>query len=113
MKLEQMKTIAKTVEELSEDYVDLLQSVKGTAKDLEATRELWRDGKKSRLIKLGLALIICPEPTPISETVGSCLVAAGAVQKAIKNRAIYVGDVYKAFQHAIRDVRTLREELRL
>jgi len=77
MKTDEVKTIVNTVKEMNESYVDLIQSVKGMIKEAKSTkqlwRELWRDGNEPRLIKLGLTLIVFPEPTPISETVGTCL----------------------------------------
>ncbi len=111
MKTEEMKTKVKTLKEMNESYVELIQDVRGTIKEVKATKQLWKDGNKSRLIKLGLALIVFPEPTPISETVGSFLVAAGMVQKGIKNRAIYVDDVHKTLQNTLKEIRSAKETI--
>lgn len=107
MKTDELKTIVNALNELSESYADLMQTMKGTVKEVKATKQLWRDKNKSKLVKLGLALIVFPEPTPISETVGSILVAAGTVQQGIRNRAIYVDDVPKAFQKTLKEIRDL------
>ena len=104
MKPEQAKTAAKALNELNESYVDLLGAIKGTADTAEATKKLWRGGNNSRLMKIGVALIMFPEPTPISETVGACFVAAGAVQRGIQNRAIYLEDITKTFKNTLKDV---------
>ena len=53
---------------------------------------------------MGIALIVFPEPTPISEIVGGSLVAAGAVKKGIQNRAAFVEDIGKDFKKALRDL---------
>jgi hypothetical protein len=113
MKLKQAKTASKALNELSESYIDLLGAVKSTANTAEATKKLWREGNKSRLIKIGVSLIVFPEPTPISETVGACLVAAGAVQKGIKNRAIYLEDITKTFKSTLHDVLETSHNLRV
>jgi len=113
MKTNEVKTIVNTVKEMNESYVDLLQSVKGMIKEAKSTRQLWRDGNEPRLIKIGLTFIVFPEPTPISETVGTCLLAAGVVQKGIRSRAIYVEDVYKTFQDVFKDLRTTKYDLRI
>jgi len=113
MKPDEMKTVADALKELNESYADILQAVKGTVKEVKTTRQLWRDGNKSRLIKLGLALIVFPEPTPISETIGTLLVAAGAVQEGVRRRQIYVEDVYKTFQSTFKDVWTTKDSLRI
>lgn len=94
--------------ELSEGYSDLLGAVRGTVKELKATRKLWKDGNQSRLIKIGLALIVFPEPTPISETVGACFVAAGAIQHGIRSQTIYIEDIHKVFHKTLKELLTIR-----
>jgi len=113
MKTNELKTMINTVKEMNESYVDLLQSVKGMIEEAKSTRQLWRDGNEPRLIKIGLTFIVFPEPTPISETIGTCLVVAGAVQKGIRSRAIYVEDVYKTFQDVFKDLWTTKYNLRI
>ncbi len=108
MKAEETKNVAGALNELSASYSELLRAMTGTAKELETAKKLWNDGNKSRLIKIGLALIVLPEPTPISETVGACFVAAGLVQKGIRTRTIYIEDVYKTFQNTLKEVMTAK-----
>jgi hypothetical protein len=111
MKTEEIKTATKALNELNGSYSELFGALKGTARDVEATKKLWRAGNDSRLIKIGVALIIFPEPTPISECVGACFVAAGAVQKGIQNRAIFLEDVTKTFKNTLKDVWTIKHSL--
>ena len=113
MKPEQAKTAAKALNELNESYVDLLGAIKGTADTAEATKKLWRGGNNSRLIKIGVALVVFPEPTPISETIGACFIAAGAVQKGIQNRAIYLEDITKTFKNTLKDVLETRNSMQI
>ncbi len=103
MKTEEMKIAVSALNELSESYCDMLNTMNGAVKELRTTKKLWKNGNESRLIKLGLALIVFPEPTPISETVGACCIAAGVIQKGIRSRAIYVEDVAKTFQHVFKE----------
>ncbi len=111
MKKEEAKATVTAVNELSESYADLIQAMKETTREAKATRQLWRDGNKSRLIKLGLALIVFPEPTPISETIGSFLVAAGAVQMGIRKRSLYVDDIYKTFTNTLKEMRNIKHNV--
>jgi hypothetical protein len=113
MKLEQAKNATQALNELSESYIDLIGAVKGTANAAEATKKLWREGNKSRLIKIGVSLIVFPEPTPISETIGACFIAAGAVQKGIQSRAIYLEDITKTFKNTLKDVLETSQHLRV
>jgi hypothetical protein len=113
MKTEEVKTATKSLKELNDSYVDLYGAMKGTSREAEATQKLWREGNKSKLIKIGIAFIVFPEPTPISATVGACFVAAGAVQKGIKNQAVYLEDVKKTFQNTLKDVWATRDSLKI
>lgn len=113
MKTEKIKTAATALNELNESSIDLLNAVKETTKEVKDIKKLWRDGNKSRLIKLGLTLIVFPEPTPISETVGVCFVAAGAIQKGIQSRTIYIEDINKTFQNILKEVWTTKHNLRI
>ncbi|RJS81136.1 hypothetical protein CW707_04185 [Candidatus Bathyarchaeota archaeon] len=108
---EEMKAVATAVKELNQGYVDTINSLKGAVKEAKTARQLWRNGNNSKLIKLGLTLIVFPEPTPISETIGSVLVAAGVVQKGIRSRTLYIEDVYKTFQNTLKEIRETRGNL--
>ena len=113
MKPEQVKTATKALKELNESYIDLFDAVKDTANAVGTTKKLWREGNKSRLIKIGISLIVFPEPTPISETIGACFIAAGAVQKGIQSRAIYIEDITKTFKNTLKDVLATNQSLRV
>jgi len=108
MKKEEMKPLVDAVNELGESYADLTQVLKGTTREAKATKQLWRNGKKSWLIKVGLALIAFPDPT-ISDVVGGLLVAAGVVQEGVKRQTLHVDDLYKTFQNTMRDLRSMKE----
>lgn len=108
MKIEEVKAMTDALSELSESYGDFVQTMKGTVKEVKTTKQLWRENNKSKLIKIGLALIVFPEPTPISETIGSVLVATGAVQQGIKQRSLFVDDIYKTFQSTLKEIRNTK-----
>ncbi|MEM4144426.1 MAG: hypothetical protein QW445_09865 [Candidatus Bathyarchaeia archaeon] len=113
MKLEQAKSTNKALKELSESYIDLINAVKSTANSAEATKKLWREGNKSRLIELGIALIVFPEPTPISEVIGAGFVAAGTIKKGIQNRSLYLEDVSKTFKNTMKAVLEMRNSVKI
>ncbi len=103
MKTDEIETLATTLKELNESYVDLLQAMTDTAKEVKETKKFWRKGGNSTLIKLGLALIAFPEPI-ISDIIGTSLVALGTIQEGIRRRTIYVEDVYKTFHETLKDI---------
>ncbi len=104
METDEIKAEVMAVNELIEDYSDLLSSLRGTIKETKTAQKLWRAGDKSRLIKLGIALIIFPEPTPISETIGSVLVAAGLFKSAMQRRTLYTEDIFKTLRCTVREI---------
>jgi hypothetical protein len=108
MKTDEIKAVVNAVNELSESYADLAQSMRATTCNVRTAKQLWRSGRKSVLIKVGLALIAFPDPT-ISDIVGSALVAAGVVQEGIRRRTLHVDDVYKTFQNTLRQIRTSKD----
>jgi len=109
--MERLKDTRKTLTELNETYIDLLRATNATAQNAHDAKQLWRAGYKSRLIKIGVALVMIPEPTPISPTVGAAFIAAGAVQKAIRNRSIFVEDVNKTLKSTMRQISAAKQEI--
>ncbi len=113
MAVDRAKATVDVVRDMSESYADFLHLMKGTSTEANAARKLWRGGNHSKLVKLGLALIVFPEPTPVSETVGMCLLAAGAVQKGIRDRTLYTEDLYKTFHNTLKNIMTTKNSLRI
>jgi hypothetical protein len=110
LKLEEAKAIANALNELNESYADFLQSLNGTIREVKASKKLWNGGNKPWLIKLGLALIVFPEPV-LSDILGSLLIAAGTVQEGIRRRALHVEDIPKTFQNVMRELRASEERV--
>ena len=113
MKREEAKQATKALTELAESYKDLYSGMKGTSREVAATKKLWREGNKSKLIKIGIALIIFPDPSPVGEIVGAGFLAAGAIQKGIQNKSLYVGDIKKTFESTLKEVCSTKHNLRI
>jgi hypothetical protein len=112
MKTSEVKTSVASISELADSYADLGSSLNGTIDEVKRTKKLWHSGNKSRLMKIGVALIVFPEPTPISETIGACFVAAGMVKKGIQNRSIFLEDVSRTFHDTVKEVVSIRQDCR-
>ena len=113
MGIEHAKTATKALEELYENKKELAYSMNDMGRQVAATQKLWREGNKSKLIKIGLALIVFPEPTPISEIVGAGFVAAGMIQKGIQNQSIFMEDIKKTFQSTLKEIIASRRDLQI
>lgn len=99
--------------EITQNLKDVYTALQQTRQNGMAVEKLWREGNRSKLIQIGMALIVFPEPTPLSETIGSSLVVAGFIQKAIKNRSIYMEDIPKSLTSAFREIYNQRANLKL
>ena len=110
MKPEELKNVVTMLRELGLSYEETLDAMKGVAKDSHFIGRLWKDGDKARLVKAGLALIAFPEPTPISETLGACVLSLGLIESKMKRSALHVEDVYTTFHGVIRNLQTIRRE---
>jgi hypothetical protein len=108
MKTEEFKALTQSVKEMSRDHIELANSIKAASSSTNATKNLWKNGHKSLLIKVGLALLVFPEPI-ISDALGTALLAAGAVQEGIKRQAVYVDDMPKAFNSAMKTLKNTKD----
>jgi hypothetical protein len=111
--LEKAKYTAKSLHALSECYAETYSTIRSTGKEAARAKKLWREGNKSSLIKIGVACVVFPEPTPISEMIGAGLIVAGAVQQGIKNRALFVGDIKKNLELTLRQLSCTQDSIRL
>jgi len=105
-----ISTIPKISNEMSESYTDFLRILKEAGGEVRTTKKLWKNGNKPWLIKLGLALIVFPEPV-ISDVLGSLLIAAGTIQEGLCRRAMHLEDIPETFQRIIRDLREVNEKV--
>lgn len=104
MKTRELKTVGTVLQELMLSYGENLEVAKGLAKDLRYTKSLRRDGDKSKLAKIGLALIAFPEPTLISDALGVFVLSLGIIQNKIKNSTLHIEDIYETFQDVNRNL---------
>jgi hypothetical protein len=107
----ELKTTVTVLQELGLSYQETLKVMKGFTENLRSTKSLWRDGDKSRLVKIGLTIIAIPEPTPISETLGGLILSLGLIQNKMKKSTLHIEDVYKTFQDVNRNLLRIRQEL--
>jgi hypothetical protein len=110
---EEAKVAVEAVVEANKERKRLVDTLKGNDCVASETKKVFREGHESKLIKLGVALIAFPEPTPVSEIVGAGCVAAGAVQKGIRNRAAFADDIGKEFKKAFKELSLAKDKIRI
>jgi len=65
--MERAKQTSKSIYELAQCYAETQKALKATARETAKTKKLWREGNKSNLIKIGMACIMFPDPSPVGE----------------------------------------------
>lgn len=113
MEAKKAKNAIKAIAEASEERRKLASTLKGKNFVVSDTRKLFREGNESKLMKLGVAFITFPDPTPITPIVGAGFVAAGAIQRGIKNRAMFAEDVGKDFKKALKELSRAKDQIRI
>lgn len=109
--MEKARLTVKSIHELTESYAELHKAIKTTAITTTKTKNLWREGNKSSLIKIGIACIVFPDPSPVTEIIGAGFLIAGAVQKGIQSRAGYLNDVKSGFEGTIKELNRTKYDL--
>ena len=110
-----MKTAKQTtmsLYELAESYAEVQKALKTTARESAKTKKLWREGNKSNLIKIGMACIMFPDPSPVGEIIGAGFLVAGAIQKGIQKRTLYISDLKKNLDSTLREINSTQCSLR-
>jgi hypothetical protein len=110
--MEKAKETSKAIYELSESCVELHKAVNSTTQTVTQAKKLWREGNKSNLIKIGMACIMFPDPSPVGEIVGAGFLIAGAVQKGVQKRTLYVSDLKKNIASIQKELQATQDCLR-
>jgi hypothetical protein len=109
--MERAKQTTKALYELTECYSELHRAIKSTGRETAKTKKLWREGNKSNLIKIGMACIMFPDPSPVGEIIGAGFLVAGAVQKGIQKRTLYVSDLKKNLESTLKELNSAQRSL--
>jgi hypothetical protein len=59
-----------------------------------------------------MACIMFPDPSPVTEIIGAGFIVAGAVQKGIQKRTLYISDFKKNIGSIQREIRATQDCLR-
>jgi len=111
MKPDELKSTVEALKELGLSYKEAVDAIQGVSGEIRSVRRLWKKENKSKLIKLGLSLIVFPEPTPISETLGAVVLTAGLIQNKVRQSNLHIEDVYNTFQGVMTDLHVIKHGL--
>ncbi|UCH32661.1 MAG: hypothetical protein JSV05_04610 [Candidatus Bathyarchaeota archaeon] len=115
--MEEVEELKKTVEllqELGEDWkknISILKETKSEEDVLSSIKRLCRENNQGNLAKIGLTLIAFPFPIVIDDVLGWSFLAAGLIQRRIKNSALYLEDINKTIPQLLKELGEIKREV--
>ncbi len=82
--IKDVKVAVRALVEQAHDKESTVQSLKNVQQQAVATRKLSGEENKSKLMEVGMALVVFPEPTPVTPAVGACFIAGGLYRRELK-----------------------------
>ncbi|MBM3291817.1 hypothetical protein FJY84_03980 [Candidatus Bathyarchaeota archaeon] len=107
--MEKPKTdhIIKAVKELGDAYIETSKNIKEFKENLTEVNALYDHGyggTGKSLISIGIALVMFPEPTLISDVLGGGIIAAGCLYNKINPPPIFVDDIFKTINEQMKEI---------
>ena len=106
------KPIPKASKEIGESIVDAANLAAGVNEAFEEVSRL-RDhgygGAGDAMINFGLAMVLFPEPTCISDVAGAGIMAAGVLYNSVVPPPLYMDDVVKTLSEQVKAMHEVSE----
>ena len=102
-----VKNVVVAAKELGEAYEETASLLVGFAEGVHETSDLYGSGNQgtgAALVSFGVALIVFPEPTFISDVTGCGIVAAGLAYQKLVPPPLSVDDIYSSIEDQMREL---------
>jgi hypothetical protein len=113
--IEELTKTVDTLRELSKDWREntaiINDAAKGNRAMLESIKRLCKKNNQGNLVRIGLTLIAFPLPIVIDDALGWSFLAAGLIQRKIKNSAVYLEDVSETFPRLVKELQEIRQKI--
>ncbi|UCB61006.1 MAG: hypothetical protein JSW72_02840 [Candidatus Bathyarchaeota archaeon] len=111
----ELKRKTSILRELGEDWRKNLaiinDATRGDREILESVKRLCKESNQGNMMKIGLTLIAFPLPIVIDDVLGWSFLAAGLIQKKIKNSGLYLEEMNTAFPNLMKELQDIRHDL--
>ena len=108
-----MKRRISLLKDLGDDWRKNAEIVNQAVFEMQAVHESikrLRKNKEGNLMKVGLTLIAFPLPIVVDDVLGWSFLAAGLIQKKIKNSGLYLDDIGKTFPDLLKEIHQIKQE---
>ncbi|MFQ5836706.1 MAG: hypothetical protein ACE5HG_02520 [Candidatus Bathyarchaeia archaeon] len=113
--IEELKKTVDTLRELGEDWKENMAIINDTTLGygimLKSIKHLCKKSNQGNLVRIGLTLIAFPLPIVIDDVLGWSFLAAGLIQRKMKNSTLYLEDVSKTFPHLVKELQEIRQKI--
>jgi hypothetical protein len=115
IEIDELKKTVDTLRELRKDWREnttIINDVaKGNSPMLGSIRRLCKKSNQGNLVRIGLTLIAFPLPIVIDDALGWSFLAAGLIQRKIKNSALYLEDVNETFPRLAKELQEIKQRI--
>lgn len=112
---EEAKRVLKIIQEITKDWEEnsrILQNYFRDFKQVErALGRTKKPSKQSNLIKLGLTFLAFPIPIIVDDALGCSLLAAGLIQKRLRNSTLYIEDLPDLLPQLTKEIGATKQEM--
>jgi hypothetical protein len=112
---EELKKTVDMLRELGEDWRENRAIINDVARRdrviLNSIKRLCKKSNQGNMVKIGLTLIAFPLPIVVDDLLGLSFLAAGLIQRKIKNSALYLEDIDKTFPSLLKDLQEIKREI--
>lgn len=110
-----MKRRISLLKDLGDDWRENAKIVNQAVFEMQAVQEsinqLSRKENEGNLVKVGLTLIAFPFPIVVDDVLGCSFLAAGLIQKKIKNSGLYLDDISKTFPDLLKEIQKIKQDM--
>jgi len=106
--------IIKAAKELGETFtetVTIINGMNGAVKEVNQLYDHGYGGAGKSMISLGIALVMFPEPTMVSDVIGGGVIAAGLFYNQLVPPPIYIDNIFDTIQEQVKAIHSTGEDL--
>ena len=106
--------IVQAANELGETFTEtatIINGMNGAVGEVNQLYDHGYGGAGSSLISLGIAMVVFPEPTMVSDVIGGGIVAAGLLYNKLVPPPIYIDNIFETIQSQVKAIHSTGEDL--
>jgi hypothetical protein len=116
IEMERLKTdhIVQAAKELGFAYTEvagLLSGMNGAVNEVNQLYDHGYGGAGKSLIKFGIAMVVFPEPSMISDVIGGGVIATGLLYNKLVPPPIYIDNIFETIQEQVKTIHSTGENL--